>query len=465
MVVFVAGCPSVPAPDGPGSDDDDVVVEADEDDPSGPECVYRPPGDHRPGDDDDVHPDDDDDDDGDDDDGPVCPVYAEWSAAAPHDGSYALPWPSIADAIAHLPPGCLQIGLFPGTSEEAVDYGGLDLDIASLSGPEVTTITPPTGTAVTIAGDQSAAAALTGVTLTGGTGTAGFGALDVTVDYGGGLLVYESDPTTTACALSANEVDGFGGGGALYGFDGTFSGNLVQDNIAHRTHTGGGGGLRVTSSDGELTHNTFVGNQALGTSMDGGALEVVEGAPLIAFNRFEGNVASETGGAIRSADSGARILTNLFVANDPDGLVLTYGDDGPVAGNTFVDNTLYGITTRTCCGYSGPGPTSEVVDTLVIGSGVHGFAVREGVQALVLSHNDVWDSGTGGYAGMADPTEADGNLAVDPEFVSPFDLHLQLSSPVLSAGVDASGFGVAVDYDGVTRPAGGAWSMGAYEGP
>ncbi len=98
------------------------------------------------------------------------------------DGSYLLPLPTIAEAIAALPPGCLQIRLFPGLFAETVNYGGLELDIRSLEGPEVTTIDPPAGgSVITIASGEGPGALLAGVSLRGGTGTPGYGGLDPAV--------------------------------------------------------------------------------------------------------------------------------------------------------------------------------------------------------------------------------------------------------------------------------------------
>lgn len=422
--------------------------------PAGPEAFFfePPPVD-----------DDSDDDDSSTDEPEDCPVFAEWAAVG-GDGTFALPHGSIGEAIAGLPPDCLSIRLFPGTFEETVSYGSLELDIASLNGPAVTTIAAPAGgTVVTITGGQGAAASLDGVTLSGGTGTPGWGPLDSTVSFGGGLLVVDSHPTITGNVIAGNTVDGFGGGGALYGFDGLFSGNLVEGNTILLSGTGGGGGLRIMESSGAFTGNVFLENEAVGDSMDGGAIEIIGGAPKIAFNRFEENVASATGGGVRSADSAAQILANIFVGNEPDGVILTYGDQGPVVSNTFVGNTPSSITTRTCCGYTGPGPTSLVANNLVIDSGESAFAVREGVQALVLQHNDAWGAGLALYVGLADPTGADGNVSVDPLFVSSGDLRLQAGSPVVDAGQDASALGVGVDFDGVARPRGLAWDIGAYE--
>src|SRR5262249_61039741 len=48
--------------------------------------------------------------------------------------------------------------------------------------------------------------------------------------------------------------------------------------------------------------------------------------------------------------------------------------------------------------------------------------------------------------------------------VSPYDLHLQRTSPAIGAGANlTSGNTGVTDFDGFSRPAGGAWNIGAYQ--
>jgi hypothetical protein len=51
----------------------------------------------------------------------------------------------------------------------------------------------------------------------------------------------------------------------------------------------------------------------------------------------------------------------------------------------------------------------------------------------------------------------------DPMFVNPtgLDFHLQAGSPAINAGLALSI--VLFDYDGIARPVGGAWDIGAFE--
>ena len=393
-----------------------------------------------------------------------CPVYADPDAPAGGSGRFDDPCTTVAEAIAALPEGCLTIRLFPGTFYELVDYGGLDLDIASLEGPEITVIEAPAGgSVITVASGETTASSLTGVTVRGGTGTLGYPGTDPTLAYGGGLFVYGASPSIVGCILEDNEVDtGYGGGAFLYEYGGEFSHNLVRANVAYKDDEapGGGGGLRAELSSGTFVHNTFEGNQSVGESADGGAIEIFYGDPWVAHNLFVGNTATATGGAIRTGYSTTTILNNRFVDNEPDAVQISYDDAGALTHNTFVGNHPATLTTRTCCGYSGPGPTCSVTHNILAESGEAAVNVEGSLSLSAFAYNDVWGAGVAPYSGMDDPTGTEGNLSVDPQLLdttapdpATWDLHLAAASPLVDAG-DPTSF----DPDGSTG------DMGAYGG-
>ena len=211
---------------------------------------------------------------------------------------------------------------------------------------------------------------------------------------------------------------------------------------------------------GTITNNLFEGNSAQGESADGGAIEIWYGGPVVSHNLFRSNVATETGGAIRSGYSSADIHNNLLLANQPDAIHLSYDDSGPITANTFVGNSPYTLTTRTCCGYEGDGPTSAIERNIVADSGEVAVVVTGDLALASFAYNDVYGAGTALFDGLTDPTGSDGNVSVEPALLdlsssdpADWDLHLAADSPLVDAG-DST----ATDPDGSTA------DIGAYGG-
>jgi len=395
-----------------------------------------------------------------------CPVYADPAASSGGDGSFSSPYASINEAINNRGSACDEILLMPGTYDETVDYAGQDLYIHSESGAEVTIIEPSAGgTVVTFESYETSDAILEGVTLRGGTGVLGDGVyLDASYTHGGGIFVYNADPTIIDCIVEDNTVTGYGGGGLFYEYHGLFSGNQVRDNASTDISDGGGGGLNLRYSDAEVLQNQITGNDTYGSSGDGGGVMIADGAPLVGWNWIEDNYATSSGGGIRSASAQPTIVNNVVVGNIPDGVTLSYDDAGYVINNTIADNSRYGLYSFTCCSYTGTtGPTTEVINNLIIDSGTYGLVVSGYTSFTSFAYNDVYGSGSADYSGYTDPTGSDGNISADPLFVGDPDWSLQAGSPAVDAGTDASAYGVDDDYEGTARPAGSGWDMGAYE--
>ncbi len=102
------------------------------------------------------------------------------------------------------------------------------------------------------------------------------------------------------------------------------------------------------------------------------------------------------------------------------------------------------------------------MNAVVAGNGGYGLYNLDATYEPVVTYSDVHDNGSGDYSGLSDPTGSDGNLSVDPEFVSyegtadpsRWDLHPAPGSPLVDAG-DPS----ITDDDGTTS------DIGAYGGP
>ena len=117
--------------------------------------------------------------------------------------------------------------------------------------------------------------------------------------------------------------------------------------------------------------------------------------------------------------------------------------------------------------------TDNIFDVTFNSSAI-GINAAAWVNNWYSDYNDIWiSSSTSGclngtcYPSLAawqgSPTSPDANsLDIDPLFVGGDDYHIQEASPVNSAGIDASVYGVSDDIDGDPRPnSQGEWSMGA----
>ncbi|MCB9765653.1 MAG: right-handed parallel beta-helix repeat-containing protein [Alphaproteobacteria bacterium] len=402
-----------------------------------------------------------------------CPVYADPTLSSNGDGSSSSPYMSVNDAISLRGGYCDEILLYAGTYEETVDYGGDDLSIASIDGAETTILDASSsgGSVVTFTSGESSAAVLEGVTLTGGTGTAGDGSR-VTNSYsmssndthGGGVLIMNADPTIRDCIITDNSVDGFGGGVAAYEYAGTFEGNTVSSNLAEYDQFSGGG-LWLYNATATVTGNTFIDNEAGGSSGDGGGVMGVYGTLTVSHNWFEANLAAGTGGGARFYDVEGTFYNNVMADHADDALAMTDGSAMDVINNTFNGNGHGILLDSNSYDY----PSGDYINNNITSSATYGlYSSRWLCGDISFEYNNVWDSGSDDYSSGTCEYYFDGrsgNTSEDPLYSDPQnnDLSLRSSSGVKNAGADTSGYGVSDDYDGAARPQGSGYSIGAYE--
>jgi hypothetical protein len=115
---------------------------------------------------------------------------------------------------------------------------------------------------------------------------------------------------------------------------------------------------------------------------------------------------------------------------------------------TFDDNTIDGLYVD--------GGTVTVQNCIITNSGDDGLDRQGGT--LNHSYNLVWNNTTN-YEGT---TAGTGEVSADPLYAGASDWHVETGSPALDNGTDLSAF-TTVDLDGIERPSGVDWDMGAYE--
>ncbi len=422
-----------------------------------------------------------------------CPVYADPTVVPGGDGSASDPYPSIAYAM-YYRGSCTQIMLLPGTYDEQVDYGSDDLQISSTAGAASTILQSSIGgTVVTIDGGQTAAASLSGVTITGGTnsglrlynasptisdciiddnsGSSGGGIYayafhgsltDLTVSnntatsHGGGAYLYGSDPTITNVSFGSNTASGNGGGAYLNSADPTITDGAYSGNAS----AGYGGGLYLYSSYAEIFESTFTSN----TAYEGGGLWIQSSSPVVEANWIDGNNASRSGGyggGVTLSSSSAEFLNNVLVDNAYVGLYIYGSDASIVLNNTIVRSGWYAL-------YTYDTPSTTLINNIFYDSGgsLEVYARSSGVASTwTFENNNAYDgSDTSLYAGVSEQTGSNDNISQDPRFTDETgdDFSLVWGSLCIDHGQDVSAY-ITTDYYEDIRPQGLAWDIGAFE--
>jgi hypothetical protein len=244
---------------------------------------------------------------------------------------------------------------------------------------------------------------------------------NVTADRGGGVELDNDTTTIQDCAFSGNQA---AMGAGLHSMNNHSAQRIERSSFVDNVATTYGGGIMLETDSYRviLSQLDFAGNSA----PRGGALHALE-ANVWAVNLIAAeNTATTHGGGI-SFDGSSGSLSN----------VVAWGNTAPAGAGIYL---LDIGTTRIS--------NSVISDNLGVGVEASGSAPS-------VSFTDTWGNTTA-YAGMSDPTGANGNIAADPLFVDPagHDFSLAGGSPAIDAGVP-----FLRDDDGSRA------DMGAYGGP
>jgi hypothetical protein len=186
------------------------------------------------------------------------------------------------------------------------------------------------------------------------------------------------------------------------------------------------------------------------------------------------NVIFHVGLMDAKGDGGA--FSCIYVAG-----ITNHGPEGTGAVEVF-NNTLYD------CGANNSRNAGGARGAFSVGGGPRSLTMRlrnnvvqllpgeiyiDGMKAQITGEKNLW------FGVGSGPSQTQGNINADPQFVNPqfmnmsgFDFHLRGSSPARDAGTAAipgnpfvSGSAQPTDNDGVARPQGKAFDLGAYEVP
>ncbi len=342
---------------------------------------------------------------------------------------------------------------------------------------------------------------LEGFRITGGAGVLRQFASQPDILAGGGVFVFNSSPTITNNEIFDNVLgDGvtlefLGAGIYVHSNEASYppaapviTRNVIRGNIAdpppgrnqNSLSIAGGGGIYVgywavpSVSDNTIESNR-VGDVAKANQVVGGggiAMYTIDtaGTPVISRNVLRGNSSADLGGGLyagfRYLDSVNRqsvgiVESSVFEYNDgtQGGGAATKTSQITFRNNTLSDNTAsYGGAI-----YAGPTDVPGIDSTIennVVGFNtgtIAGGGLYVYLSTPTVGTNDLYGNvpdNVGGDKSDGDYVGVDGNVSVDPQFVSrdaaTRDLSLQDGSPLIETGDNA--FASSEDIVGAPRP-------------
>lgn len=202
--------------------------------------------------------------------------------------------------------------------------------------------------------------------------------------YSGVIANYGNGLTITGCTFINNDAV-TNNGGAIYnsGDNVVITNSVFKDNIALKSHTGGGaiynnggvnfkiinsiftgnsavtGGAIHNTGDGfTIADSTFIGN----TATNGGAIFNIGANVNIASSNFTNNNCIQSGVAIYNTGSNVRV-NSIFIdnANDDASIIYNIGSIN-ISGSSFIYNTILTITVDYNCDNS---PTHNEHDLVI----------------------------------------------------------------------------------------------------
>lgn len=360
--------------------------------------------------------------------------------------------PTVQDAILAAADGAV-ICVAAGTYFENIDFGGRDVTLLGVEGPEHTTLDGEDGwdlllPVVTFQTGETAGAVLEGFTIRGG----------ATDGQGGGVRILEASPTLRDLVISENYAGDYaeeGGGGGIYARGGapTITSVRVEDNAAaggtEGDYYGLGGGIMLDAAPAVLENVTVSENLA----GDGGGIYLRDSDAVLRHVRVSANHAAQSGGCGIAVEGGTPTFDYLLVDGnfdgsfwrDPGGAGIWVSAGAPSFAHVVVrDNTTDG--TGGALWVSGGAVTLS--GSILAGNdgGDADEVYVTGDGSVTASWTDAWSKNSEPWVGMDDPTGTDANASVDPAWYDDLG-HLDAASPLLDVGdlVDPDPDGSAAD--------------------
>jgi hypothetical protein len=294
-------------------------------------------------------------------------------------------------------------------------------------------------------------------------------------NFGGG--VYQEGASgrvdVTNCWIALNTTSNHGGGLCVVG-----SAALTNTQVLSNTAAGHGGGLYVDSGRADLIGGMFAANSA---SLNGGGVDVNHSV-TVSGTQFISNT-GQNGGGLTQWNAGYTVaLTNArFERNSASGMgggVFVNGGSIDAANVLFAGNQAGGGGAAIRLSGGRLRHVTIAHPTQGSGSAILMTSGTANITDTIIGGYTVGISQTGGTLSAdydllftTTPTQTSGGtmnwgshnlINTNPRFVNPTagDYHLAAGSPAIDAGTNV---GVTTDLDGVARPQGAGFDIGAYE--
>jgi len=341
------------------------------------------------------------------------------------------------------------------------------------------------GPSTTIISGEGSVRCMYGEALSAATTIENFTIKNGYADHGGGLYLTGSSPTITNCTFTSNRSSGTGGGMdhdiTSYGGGGicndssspTISNCAFTSNIASYS---AGGIDNENSSFPTIKNCTFTSNSA---TYYGGGICNWNSSPEVQNCTFTSNSAGDHGGGICNESYSSPIITNCtFTSNS---VSVSNGYGGGIFSESYSNPTITNCAFTLNSAYQGGGVMNGSSNPTITnctftlnsasngGSGIYNNASSPIIKNSIIYGNsggnifkDDWSFPTVTYSCIQGGYTGTGNIATDPLFVNaPGDVHLQAGSPCKDTGTSVGA--PSVDLDGISRPQGSGYDMGAYE--
>lgn len=275
---------------------------------------------------------------------------------------------------------------------------------------------------------------------------------NITIMTGGSI-------TDQASGADAITISGFTFKGIGTGFYIDSSLAVISDNVFTGNLGAYPGIILYILGSATVTNNIITGNDELGT----GIIDIEAGADAVVSNNYiTGNTTTNGAGVYVL---GTATITNNLIANNSAltngaGINVQASGTATITNNTIVGNLISNGQ------YKGDGAGIYVAGSATITNNIVAFnssGIYSANPAISVSNTDIFGNSDYDVKGFADPSGANGNIALDPLFRTTSDYHLLTGSPCIDAGLNSAIASGATDLDGKPRIYGSHVDMGAYE--